>query len=822
MPIEYERCRENLEGLLTWYSSQVNEHNRNEATTRLHLIDRLLFECLGWKQEDCKVEESYDRKYTDYSFFSPWRSLIVEAKREGIYFELPPGYLELEYSLKSLCKDNADISSAVKQAMSYCQTRGTTLGTVCNGHQLICFVASRSDGIPPLEGKAIVFSSLQRMLTDFFILWKYLSKAGIQDKHLEKHLLGSEIYNLPSKLSVSIAPYPGIKGRNILQTDLQIVGELVIEDVARTREIESDFIKDCYCHSGALSQYALVSKSILQDRYAALFDAETAGPTTTPATNKKGIALTHEILAESLSKRPILLLGDVGVGKTIFTRHLIKVAGAEVMKNAIALYIDLGSKAALSSDLRLFFISDVQEQLLRDYNVDIEERNFVRGVYHFEIERFSRGIYADLKETDPEAYRKKEIEFLEDKLKKREAHVKECLTHIYKGRKKQVIMFLDNADQRDEIIQQQAFLIAQEIAANWPVTVFLAIRPQTFHKSKKKGALSGYHPKAFTISPPRVDEVVIKRLNFALKIAKGELELSSLPCDIHIKLQDLEKYLTVLTYSFSENRELMEFIDNVCSGNIRLALEFITTFIGSGHVDTRKILEIEDKKDTGGFPHYLIPLHEFLRAVIYGDNIYYDPLTSSIANLFDISTPDPKEHFLLPILIEYIGRTATSAGMEGFIQTSMIYEFAQSLGFTPTQINSAIGRALQKNLIEAEARLIPEDDESQPNAFRVTTVGIYHIGRLVKRFTYVDAMIVDTPIIDDSIRSNITNVESIDERLSRTIIFANYLDKQWKKMNQKKVVGFNWELVSKELRTDIENIRKRIATGEDRREHHQR
>lgn len=809
MRSEYERCRENLEGLLTWYSSNVNESNRNEATTRLHLVDRLLFECLGWNREDCIAEESYGKEYTDYSLYSPRRSFIIEAKKEGIYFELPSGYLDLEYSLKSLTKDNPEIASAVKQAINYCQTRGTTLGAVCNGHQMICFVASRNDGIPPLEGKAIIFSSLERMLTDFFTFWKYLSKPGVQDRHLEKHLLGSEIFNLPAKLSASITPYPGVKGRNILQTDLQIVGELVIEDVARTREIETDFIRDCYCHSGALSQYALVSKSILQQRYAALFDEQSPGPTITSATDKKGKILAGEILAESLSKRPILLLGDVGVGKSIFTRHLIKVAGVDVMTNAIVFYIDLGSKAALSSDLRSFFISDVEKQLLEDYGVDVEERNFVRAVYNLELERFSRGIYADLKGSDPEAYRKKEIEFLEEKVRKREDYIRECLLHLYKGRRKQIIMFLDNADQRDETIQQQAFLVAQEIAANWPVAVFLAIRPQTFHKSKKKGVLSGYHPKAFTISPPRVDEVVTKRLTFALKIARGEWALRSLPPGIQIKLQDLGTYLTVLVYSFSENRELIEFIDNVCSGNIRLALEFITTFIGSGHVDTGKILEKEKKKDTRGFPHYMVPLHEFLRAVIYGDNVYYDPLSSSIANLFDISTPDGRDHFLLSILIEYISNVASSAGIEGFVRASMIYEFLQSLGFTSTQISSAIARALRKNLIETEARRT-EDDESTPNSFRATTVGIYHVTRLIRQFTYVDAMIVDTPVLDNAFRGRLTNVEGIDERLNRAVIFVSYLDNQWEKMNQKGF-GFDWENVSNELKMNIQNIRKRIA-----------
>ena len=39
-----------------------------------------------------------------------------------------------------------------------------------------------------------------------------------------------------------------------------------------------------------------------------------------------------------------------------------------------------------------------------------------------------------------------------------------------KGRKKQVVIFIDNTDQRSEQIQQEAFLISQEISENWPTT----------------------------------------------------------------------------------------------------------------------------------------------------------------------------------------------------------------------------------------------------------------------------------------------------------------------------------------------------------------
>ena len=50
MAIEFEQAENNLKELIKWYDTFVNEHSRNEATTRLQLIDRLFLECLGWEK----------------------------------------------------------------------------------------------------------------------------------------------------------------------------------------------------------------------------------------------------------------------------------------------------------------------------------------------------------------------------------------------------------------------------------------------------------------------------------------------------------------------------------------------------------------------------------------------------------------------------------------------------------------------------------------------------------------------------------------------------------------------------------------------------
>src|SRR5690606_16703128 len=149
-------------------------------------------------------------------------------------------------------------------------------------------------------------------------------------------------------------------------------------------------------------------------------------------------------------------------------------------------------------------------------------------VHNLELERFRESIYGELYETDLHRYKKKEIELLENLIEKRDRHLQKSIDHIAKARRKQIVIFLDNADQRTYEIQQNALIIAQEIAENWLATVFVALRPETFHKSMRSGALSGYHPKAFTISPPRIDRVIHKRIAFGLKLASGQIPLSFL------------------------------------------------------------------------------------------------------------------------------------------------------------------------------------------------------------------------------------------------------------------------------------------------------
>ncbi|MEL4466681.1 hypothetical protein ACE02Y_19115 [Shewanella xiamenensis] len=116
-------------------------------------------------------------------------------------------------------------------------------------------------------------------------------------------------------------------------------------------------------------------------------------------------------------------------------------------------------------------------------------------------------------------------------------------------------------------------------------------------------------------------------------------------------------------------------------------------------------------------------------------------------------------------------------------------EECQNAGFTTNQIESALRRATNKKLIETSLRVTFEEDEDSnligdmPDSFRITTIGAYHIKRWLGEFAYLDAMLFDTPIMDELSRSELIadiSCLTIASRYARTTIFREYLRSCWR------------------------------------------
>jgi hypothetical protein len=237
-----------------------------------------------------------------------------------------------------------------------------------------------------------------------------------------------------------------------------------------------------------------------------------------------------------------------------------------------------------------------------------------------------------------------------------------------------------------------------------------------------------------------------------------------------------------LLESLRTSPEIKEFLSNITGGNIRQIIEFVTRFIGSANVNSDKIIEI---MRVGG--RYHIPLHEFQKAAILGEYAHYDPDSSLAFNLFDIRHPDPREHFLCLLVLAFLSHESPARNREGFILSDALIEEMQRHGFVPEQCENALRRLTNKKLTDTTERINFEEGldglkGEMPAAFRLTTIGAYHLRKWAPTFAYLDGMVFDTPIFDGSTMEALSrqpNSFDIGYRLERAQVFRSYLTVSW-------------------------------------------
>jgi hypothetical protein len=118
--------------------------NRNEAETRHKVIDFILHDLLTWPRNRVAVEENIHPGFADYILKKANGDplVFVEAKKEGLYFELPLPHNADETSayiaIKKLLTDS-NIKAAANQVRAYCADTGCEYACITNGHEWIFF-----------------------------------------------------------------------------------------------------------------------------------------------------------------------------------------------------------------------------------------------------------------------------------------------------------------------------------------------------------------------------------------------------------------------------------------------------------------------------------------------------------------------------------------------------------------------------------------------------------------------------------------------------------------------------------------------------------
>jgi hypothetical protein len=210
-------------------------------------------------------------------------------------------------------------------------------------------------------------------------------------------------------------------------------------------------------------------------------------------------------------------------------------------------------------------------------------------------------------------------------------------------------------------------------------------------------------------------------------------------------------------------------------GNLRRALDVFASFIISGHTDADKMLSIYNLDRA-----YDIPLHEFVKSIGLGDQRHYQSNLSSILNLYSIGDESRPSHFTKWRLLEYLffhrTRSSFAFGM-GFIPTETIKSEFAKIGTSEIDIAESLKLLGSYALVENDIY----DFKAISAAYRITPAGRYYMRFLTGRFSYLDLVLQDTPISDNSafhIIKKLTVSRDMDDRFARVTAFAQYLNNE--------------------------------------------
>lgn len=737
----------------------------NESTTRLRAIDTILFDVMRWDKLVVETEKFCRAQgFADYVFLQHNSCcLVLEAKKDGKAFVLPDRSFEARaYVFGLLAEECKEAAVAFEQAVGYSTQLGSRYTVISNGTQWL-FALTYVSGQLLTQRNVFVFESYDAIRSRFRLFWNCMSPIGVYGNAVSEMLLESRMAASPAKLSIGIPAYPRPAERNVLVNELDYILGAVWDEVSDD-ETEEEFLRECYCRPESVEDLTLIAKEVLTTKRSR--DVLDSVPQIDDSQN------IMAVIPHYSPEKPVILLGSVGHGKTTFLRNLRQVEAKDVLDNYIQVDVDFLDRPDHGGEIAEYFYDEVERQLLERYAIDVRENSIVRGSLHGDLQRFRRTPEALVYDVESTDYKREEVREIRRLQSDRHMFLGKVIKHLKRGRNKSVAVFCDNLDRRDDSLQEEAFLKASAVARDWAALVFVCLRPGTFYHSRMTGVLDSIASRAFTITPPKVHVLLRKRFRWAKRVAEGSVGqpgVGGTGQGVIVQLPKAAKLLDVCERSVkSGSSPVVAFLRDVSNGDLRALLHYTKLVLTSRHLNTRKIVE---KEESGN--EYVMPLHEALRALLFLDYLDYDPAKSIFINLFDIVHADKREHFARILTLNFVGRFNIRSETRGFVKRDDVLSYLGNLGFGHVFAHDTMRSLCERKCVET--RVPGVDWTSAVDEVRLTSLGRFHIAELCRTFQYIDAVVIDTPIIDNQSRGKIRDEHDIIARVARAQVFLEYL-----------------------------------------------
>jgi len=787
----------------------------SETDTRCKLIDSILKDVLGWKEDLIEREPRTieNGTYIDYVISTTHPYLIIEAKNNQIDFELPDSLTKKKYKVGGVLSENKELKKAMIQARDYAVSKGITFCCVTNGYQFVFFRSQNSEGVPWVDHQAVIFYSFQDIAEHFKQFYYLLSYEGVSLGLLQKNLPISESSEGSLKrfqmFSYSHNKHLRTRERNQLFPHLREIIRRVFQNID-SEDNDTEILEHCYVESPRDSSYGKGLGDLLKDQSSLLSKRSQK-----INIGKKEAGTFQKDLNSSIGKtNPIsevlLILGGVGAGKTTFIQRFRKVLAKDEIENScLWAYINFNKLSGAGENLLDWVTDQIMESLNRDYpNIEFESWEMLKQIYHSEYNKLQKGYLAPLWRSDKNKFEEKFSEKLLEYSDNNEKHLIRTLNTISNKLDRRIFLVFDNADQFDADTQNKVFLIAQKLAEELRCSSIISLREESYWKNKDYGALSAFHSISYHVQAPRLEQVISKRFKYAKKLLlEDHSPISSNP--IEISQDELKEVFDLLSATvLGEDKRYIEAMEYLSPGEVRRPLEFIARFLYSGHTNMNSLLKAvrENRKLTIGF-------HEYLTSIILGDHEYFTDENSDITNIFAIDGFSDASHFNR---ITVIGRILNSKSFIseiglGFSPIKQVIADCERIGLLPETTSSILTLLIRRRILQTETQI--RDDISSSEYIRATSASLYYISKLCHEFAYLDTIILDTPIgnteyfenlqrITNNIEKESNRLHRLNFRLERTKLFIEYLATEF---STSSLIKFD-DIIDKSVLTLISNM----------------
>jgi GTPase SAR1 family protein len=727
MTQQEETSLDPLEGLKSLRADLVGR-DLNEADTRHRIIDFILHNFLAWPKNRVNVEQHVSSGYIDYVLLRSTGEpiMLVEAKREGIFFSLPSADLADKLSgyisIGKLITD-ANIRAAVVQVRAYCLDTGCEYAGITNGHEWIFFkIFERNKRWEALN--AFVIRDLDFFATEYTRARNFLSYRSITDQLSLMALLTS---SPPQDRSIyyakdRIPSYSHAITANRLASTLRPV---VTHYFGVIGDDDPEFMNRCYVSQRDYEQTLDGVQSLLEDSLSPYL--ANYGVQQLEDTGKDGrFGRLTKSIKRGRKGEVLVLFGGKGAGKSTFIKRLLHYNPPRWLRDhAIVVMLDLLKIPENIDDIKQAIWSGLVDELDTENILGADRHILLTQLFSDRFEVANRQDLSGINRAS-ELYNTKLNQLVA--LWKNDQHY--CVSRLGKywsDRGRGVIVVLDNTDQYSGSIQDFCFTTAQQIAEQLGCTALISMREERFYNSKIHGVLDAFQNAGFHISSPKPAEVFRKRLRYTIGLLNHESRRAILvPETARDLVEDCARYLDIINREFSsEKSPLNGFLTACAHGDIRLSLDLFRSFLLSGYTNVEEMLAAGE---------WTFQIHQIIKPVMIPTRYYYDELLSEIPNIYQLRHSRHSSHFTSLGILRRLSKQVDGSTAAYLSIGELKHYFVETFNMLEDFIRNT-DILLMHGFIEADNRLDRFSDSV--DSVKITGYGMYMQSQLAFLFSYL-------------------------------------------------------------------------------------